>query len=54
MSSLENVKLFNSNLDVVDEAFEYLINQSSKGDKGQYCTPRYVIDMCEDAQSNGG
>jgi type I restriction enzyme M protein len=26
VSSLENVKLFNSNLDVVDEAFEYLIN----------------------------
>jgi type I restriction enzyme M protein len=44
--SLEAVKLFNSNLDVVDEAFEYLINKSSKGEKGQYFTPRYVIDMC--------
>ncbi|WP_030008045.1 N-6 DNA methylase [Picosynechococcus sp. NKBG042902] len=44
--SLENVKLFNSNLDVIDEAFEYLVNQSSKGEKGQYFTPRYVIDMC--------
>jgi len=46
ISSLEGVKLFNSNLDVVDEAFEYLINKSSKGEKGQYFTPRYVIDMC--------
>ncbi|MBD2442434.1 N-6 DNA methylase [Dolichospermum sp. FACHB-1091] len=46
ISSLENVKLFNSNLDVVDEAFEYLINKSSKGEKGQFFTPRYVIDMC--------
>ncbi|MBE9591155.1 N-6 DNA methylase [Moraxella sp. K127] len=46
VSSLEEVKLFNSNLDVVDEAFEYLINKSSKGEKGQYFTPRYVIDMC--------
>ena len=46
VSSLEGVKLFNSNLDVVDEAFEYLISKSSKGDKGQYFTPRYVIDMC--------
>lgn len=46
VSSLENVKLFNSNLDVVDEAFEYLINKSSKGEKGQFFTPRYVIDMC--------
>ncbi|MBD2394688.1 N-6 DNA methylase [Cyanobacterium aponinum FACHB-4101] len=46
VASLENVKLFNSNLDVVDEAFEYLINKSSKGEKGQFFTPRYVIDMC--------
>ncbi|SDQ01219.1 type I restriction enzyme M protein [Mucilaginibacter sp. OK268] len=46
ISSLEKVKLFNSNLDVVDEAFEYLINKSSKGEKGQYFTPRYGIDMC--------
>lgn len=45
ISSLQDVKLFNSNLDVVDEAFEYLINKSSKGEKGQYFTPRYVIDM---------
>ena len=46
VSTLERVKLFNSNLEVVDEAFEYLINKSSKGEKGQYFTPRYVIDMC--------
>jgi type I restriction enzyme M protein len=46
VSSLQDVKLFNSNLDVVDDAFEYLISKSSKGEKGQYFTPRYVIDMC--------
>ena len=46
VSSLQDVKLFNSNLDVVDEAFEYLVSKSSKGEKGQYFTPRYVIDMC--------
>jgi type I restriction enzyme M protein len=46
VSSLQDVKLFNSNLDVVDEAFEYLINKTSKGEKGQFFTPRYVIDMC--------
>ena len=45
VSSLQDVKLFNSNLDVVDEAFEYLIGKSSKGEKGQFFTPRYVIDM---------
>ncbi len=46
VSSLEGIKLFNSNLDVVDEAFEYLMSKSSKGEKGQYFTPRYGIDMC--------
>lgn len=46
VGSLEEQKLFNSNLDVVDEAFEYLVNKSSKGEKGQYFTPRWVIDMC--------
>lgn len=46
ISSLEGVKLFNSNLEVVDEAFEYLMSKSSKGEKGQYFTPRYGIDMC--------
>jgi len=46
VASLQDVKLFNSNLEVVDEAFEYLISKSSKGEKGQYFTPRYVIDMC--------
>ena len=46
VSSLQDVKLFNSNLDVVDDAFKYLMSKSSKGEKGQYFTPRYVIDMC--------
>lgn len=46
ISYLQKYKLFNSNLDVIDEAFEYLINKTSKGEKGQYFTPRYVIDMC--------
>ena len=46
ISSLQDVKLFNSNLQVVDEAFEYLVNKSAKGEKGQYFTPRHVIDMC--------
>ena len=46
VGSLEEWKVFNSNLDVVDDAFEYLVNQSAKGEKGQYFTPRWVIDMC--------
>lgn len=46
VSSLQNVKLFNSNLDIIDDAFEYLMSKSQKGEKGQFFTPRYVIDMC--------
>ena len=46
VKELQNVKLFNSNLEVVDEAFEQLVNKGQKGDMGQYFTPRYVIDMC--------
>ena len=45
VASLQDVKLFNSNLDVVDDAFEYLMSKSQKGEKGQYFTPRYVIEM---------
>lgn len=46
VAGLQGVKLFNSNLLVVDEAFEYLVNKSAKSEKGQYFTPRHVIDMC--------
>lgn len=46
VASLQDIKLFNSNLQIIDEAFEYLVNKSSKGEKGQYFTPRHVIDMC--------
>lgn len=46
VSSLQGVKLFNSNLDIIDDAFEYLMSKSQKGEKGQFFTPRYVIDMC--------
>lgn len=46
IGSLERVNLFNSNLEVIDDAFEYLVNKTAKGEKGQYFTPRYVIDMC--------
>lgn len=31
---------------MIDDAFEYLVSKSSKGEKGQYFTPRWVIDMC--------
>ncbi len=46
VSFLQDIKLFNSNLHVIDEAFEYLVIQFAKGSKGQYFTPRHVIDSC--------
>ncbi|MEH1098226.1 N-6 DNA methylase [Micromonospora sp. CPCC 205561] len=46
VSFLQDVKLFNSNLQVIDEAFEYLSTEVGKGKKGQYFTPRHAIDMC--------
>jgi type I restriction enzyme M protein len=46
VSFLQDIKLFNANLQVIDEAFEYLITDVAKGKKGQYFTPRWVIDMC--------
>ena len=46
VSFMQDIKLFNSNLQVIDDAFEYLTVKIAKGDKGQYFTPRYIIDMC--------
>jgi len=46
VSFLEKIKLFNSNLRIIDDAFEYLIPQASKKKEGQFFTPRPVEDMC--------
>ncbi len=46
VSEFEKYKLLGANLQVIDEAFEYLIPDVAKGKKGQYFTPRIVIDMC--------
>jgi type I restriction enzyme M protein len=46
---LEGVKFFGSGreeLGIIDRAFEHLIAEVSKGQKGQYFTPRNVIKMC--------
>lgn len=46
VGELQDVKLFGANLRIIDEAFEYLLPAVAKGKKGQYFTPRVVIDMC--------
>lgn len=46
---LEEIKFFGSGreeLEIIDRAFEHLIAEVSKGQKGQYFTPRNVIKMC--------
>src|SRR3989338_2587447 len=46
---LEKVKFFDSGreeLEIIDRAFEHLIAEVSKGQKGQYFTPRNVVKMC--------
>jgi len=45
-SAFQTRKFFDADLDVIDAAFEYLINPEQKGDKGQYFTPRPVVKMC--------
>jgi type I restriction enzyme M protein len=44
-AALEPYSLIHTDLEVVDTAFEYLINPEQKGQKGQYFTPRPVVKM---------
>ncbi|AJI52333.1 N-6 DNA methylase [Francisella philomiragia] len=43
---IETVKLMGSNLRIMDDAFEYLLPTEAKKKKGQFFTPRHVIEMC--------
>ena len=43
---LENIRLLGSNLRIMDDAFEYLMPTEAKKKKGQFFTPRHVIEMC--------
>jgi type I restriction enzyme M protein len=46
VEALQDLSLLDTHLEVLDAAFEYLVSRSAKGSKGQYFTPRYVIDCC--------
>jgi type I restriction enzyme M protein len=43
---VEGVRLMGSNLRIMDDAFEYLLPSEAKKKKGQFFTPRHVIEMC--------
>ena len=51
VSALQKTYLLKSDADVLGAAFEVMINPGMKGDKGQYFTPRHVIEMCVDILS---
>lgn len=42
---LKNTKLKSSKLEIIDSAFEYLLPKKAKGNRGQYFTPRHIIDV---------
>lgn len=43
---IEGVRLLGSNLRIMDDAFEYLLPTEAKKKKGQFFTPRHVVEMC--------
>lgn len=45
VSELQEYKLLETDFEILDAAFEHMISGDSKGEKGQYFTPRPVIDI---------
>jgi len=43
---IEGVRLMGSSLRIMDDAFEYLLPSEAKKKKGQFFTPRHVVEMC--------
>ncbi len=43
---VEGIRLMGSNLRIMDDAFEYLLPTEAKKKKGQFFTPRHVVEMC--------
>lgn len=46
VSAFQRLYLLKSDVDVLGAAFEVMVNPTMKGDKGQYFTPRHLIDLC--------
>lgn len=46
LDEIKNISFMDENLASLDMFFEYLVSQNSKGTKGQFFTPRYVIELC--------
>lgn len=46
VDAIREIHFSDTHLEVLDGMFESLVSRSSKGSKGQYFTPRHVVDCC--------
>lgn len=46
VDALQRHTISDNTLEVMDGFFEFLVSRNAKGAKGQYFTPRHVIEMC--------
>jgi len=46
VEALSRHKILGSSFEVMDSFFEFIVAKSAKGSKGQYFTPRYVVEFC--------
>lgn len=45
VAEIAPLELLDQNIEIIDDLFEHLVSADSKGNKGQYFTPRHVIDF---------
>jgi type I restriction enzyme M protein len=46
VDAISKHNISNDSLDVIDNFFEFMVARSAKGTKGQYFTPRHVVELC--------
>jgi type I restriction enzyme M protein len=46
VTELQRHNLLDEGLQALDEFFEFIVSKTAKGNKGQYFTPRHLVEMC--------
>jgi len=46
VDALSRHSISNDSLEVIDSFFEFIVSKAAKGSKGQYFTPRHVVELC--------
>ncbi len=46
VDALSRHTISNDHMDILDAFFEFMVSKDSKGSKGQFFTPRHVIELC--------